>query len=158
MNSFSQSSNYRVGISILGDDVLYAQNITVPGLNFTVPEASSRGGSRVIFGGDSVLYDTIVIDLILDSKLQIYKNLITEVHKYINPNNGTFSGKSFTCWVDIADSFGKSLIKLEYFDCYLESVSGLDFTSAEDQEMTLSLTIRFDNFEIQDSVIPELKI
>lgn len=158
-NNLQTTSNYQVGISFLGDDILYAQNISIPGFNFNPIEQGGRSGTRVLFMSDTFAFDSITLDLFVDEKLELYKKLLKYVKDRINLDKDTFANKEFDCWVEIFNPMGISLLKIEYFGCFLDSIGALDLSSSEDTETTISLSIRITSYEVQDnSGIPDLVI
>lgn len=161
MNNFAQNSNYSIGISFLGDEnVFYAQSVTLPGFNFTSQELAGSGGSKVLLGGDSITYDACSVNIILDEKLNVYKEIIKYIIKLIDPVSGKFSNDEFNVWITLKDNLGADLITIEYYGCRLESVAGLDYSSvSEDEEILLPLTFKFDEFVLKGlEEIPTLQV
>lgn len=161
MNSFTQTSNYRCGSDYFSEEELYIQNVTLPGINFSTPEIGGRSGAKNLIGGDSFLYNTINIDIILDENLDIYKSLYKKMFKAIDIENGTFEPEDFDFWIEIAGPDGQPVLKTEYYGCKIESISDVDYVAAQDEEIVMSLTIRFEYFEIIDidnDNIPTLKV
>lgn len=151
--NYSRSSNYRIYLPILKNIVNYAQTISMPGFSFSLPEYGGFTGSKIYNAPDSVSYDSLTINLLLDEKYDIYKQLLNFIRQSVHPNNGTFKNISFTMAVEVVDNKGYDTFKVFFEGCRVESIGGFDFSSnSEDVEQTLSLTIKFDDFYIPEKL------
>ena len=151
MNNYAQSTSYKIFLPFLGDEFTYVQNISLPGLNLSPPQAN-LGGKTIYTGGDHIDYDPITVSFIIDEQMNLYKKLLKYILKRIHQNDGTIDPlKEFTCGVEITDSKGVSILCLMYYGCKITNLGDIQLISnAEDTEQILSLTFNFDDFELID--------
>ena len=155
MNNFFQSSNFKVFLPFIQDEQFSVQSIELPGFSFTLPEVFAQSSKRALLGGDSITFDPVTIEFIIDEDLHTYKKIIKWFLKSVNPNNGRIDNQDFTCGIELTDNAGHSLLCLQMYGCRFETVSSVNLTSnSEDQELVLSVTMRFDDLELVDYLDP----
>jgi hypothetical protein len=142
MNNFTKTSNFTVGGDYLQGLMPNITNVTLPGVNFRIPEGGARSGVANMFGSDSILYNTISIDVLLDEKMEVYKNILNKIQDTVDIYDNTFNTEPFDMWVEVHDNFGSSILKIEYYDCRFESIGDVDFFTDDDEELVLNITIR----------------
>lgn len=154
-NNYSQSSNYKVFLPFLGKDFVYAQSITLPGINHSPIPMYARSGKKFNVVGDSVEYDPITISLIMDEKFRLYKRIIEFFNSKIDYVSGEIEPDpgGFTIAVEITDNLGKSILNIMFFGCVLQNFGSIVLGSnSTDVENVTDLTFVFDYFEIVDYI------
>ena len=155
MNNFTQTSNFKVFLPFIQDEQFNVQSVELPGISFTLPEVFAQSGKRALLTGDSINFDPVTIEFLLDEKLITYKKILKWFLESINPNSGVIDNKDFMCGIEMTDNAGHSLICLQLFGCKFESIGSVNLTSnSEDNEITLSVTMRFDDLEFVDYLDP----
>lgn len=154
-NNFSQSSNYKIFLPFLGKEVVYAQTVSLPGINHNPTQMYLGSGKKAYVLGDGVDYDPITITLIIDEKFRIYKKLVEFFFKKIHPNSGVLEPDptDFSIGVEITDNLGKPIIAFEYYGCQLQNLGAIMLGSNSiDVENTTDLTIVFSDMQMVDYV------
>ncbi len=154
-NNLAQKTNWTASSPQFPLVPFYLTSLNIPGLNFSLPEVGGRYGSKIHLGNDSVSFNTFNFEFLIDEDFQIYNAFYEEFVKTINLHNGTFADRSFDFWVELANSKGNKIMKLEFYNCRLESIGdiNLDTTSSE-TEFLLSVSLKFDYYEIIKQNIP----
>lgn len=158
--NYSQRSNYLCGTNVLNLLPFYAQTINIPGLNFSLPEIGGRNGARISLSSDGVVFNTLSIDMIMDEDYQLYKDINKIIFDHLNVETGTFVEFTFDFWCEVTDDLGKSVMKIEYYNCRIESIGDLSLDTMDDStEHTMNMEIKFDYFKLIDqNNIPSLRI
>jgi len=160
--NLSQKTNVMAGSPEFDFGTLYLQRMSVPGISFSHPEIGSRFGSIATANADTIQFGELNFDILVDENLIVYTELMNTVMSQFNLDTKEFTTKTFNFWISVTDSFGKELIKWEYFNCKIESIGDLDYDySDESTEYLLNLTLKYDYFKfkhfgVQDNTIPSL--
>lgn len=150
-NSYLQSSNFKIFLPFIGDDFVYAQNISLPGFNLNPPQANTSGKTLYV-GGDHIDYDPITVGFLCGEDFNLYKKLVKFISTRIHQNSGILEPLyEFTCGIEITDNKGNPLICFMFYGCKINSLGGLQFISnAQDIELNFDLTFYFDDWEMID--------
>lgn len=150
--ALQQSSNFQVFIPFLGKEQYQVQSIELPGLSVTPLEAFSQSSKRALIGGDSINLDPVTIEFVVDEKLELYKKVMSYFHSICNVNDGFINPEfDFTCGIEITDNMGISLICMQLYGCRIELINSLQYSAnQEDNDMILSVTLKFDDYEFID--------
>jgi hypothetical protein len=125
------------------------QHWTIPGLVVSHQQMNSRSGP-INLQGDSVDYNPLTVKLLVDEKLNSWKEIVSVFQKYQIPGTNTcipITGESI---VEVYDSKNNYLFKVIFHNCYLHTLSDLDYTTTDDnEEITLDLSIVYDFYTIE---------
>lgn len=161
--NYAQRHNYMCGSSVLSDLPFFAQTVNLPGITFTLPETRTPGGASVInMSSDSVNFNSLSLEVIVDEDYKIYKDILNAVFNHLNVETGSFADFCFDFWVAVTDDMGKIVLKNEYHNCRIESIGDISLESMDSSnEITFSLDLKYDYFTV-DTVsgvsLPSLKI
>ena len=157
--NYSQKSNFVCGSNVLSSLPFYAQTVNLPGVNFSLPEVGGRSGTRINLNSDTITFSELSIDIIIDEDYTIYKDIMNLVFTKINPETGTYVDFSFDFWIELLDDMGNKVMKIEYYNCKIESVGEASLDSMDDStENVFSLSLKFDYFKIINQNIPTLRV
>jgi len=147
--NYSQKTNYKCGSSDLDILPFFIQTMSIPGINFNSPEIGGRTGSKFNLASDSVTFNNLSLDIVLDEDYLVYKEIMNLIFSKINVETGTFSDNIFSLWVEMTDDMGKTVMKIEYNNCRFESVGDIQLDVMDDStETTFSVDIKYDYYSI----------
>ena len=144
VKNFSHSSSVYFVMDIFGREVTYnVQRVNLPGISFSNIELV-KTAQRFLKQGDTPTYNTLSVDIILDENLEIWKEIVSTFQKMTIEGDGDMYLTEFSSFLHIFDEKDKSILKLDFIDCVLQSIGDIEFdTTSDDQELTLTLTIDY---------------
>lgn len=153
VNSFAQSTSFRIFLPFLGEDFVFAQNIALPDFSLNPPPVNTAGKTLYV-GGDHIEYSPLTIGFICDENFRLYKKLLTYITDRVHQNSGILEPLTeFTTGVEVTDSKGISLMSFYFYGCKIQSLGALNLVSnAEDVELNFDLSVLFDDWELVDSL------
>lgn len=156
-NNLAQKTNWTAGSDKFPLLPFYLTNISIPGMNFSVPETGSRFGSRINLASDTISYNSLNFDFLIDEDFEIYKAFYKYIIESINPEKGTFADRSFDLWVELNNSKSNKIMKFEFYNCRIESIGDIELDTTDDStESTMNLGIKFDYFKVIDTKMPDI--
>ncbi|MCK5535520.1 MAG: hypothetical protein KAI79_01770 [Bacteroidales bacterium] len=158
--NYSQKTNYTCGTEAFDLLPFYATAVNIPGVNFSLPEVGGRSGTKLSVSADNVSFNNLSLEILVDEDYKIYNEIMDIIFDHINVESGSFADFSFDFWCEVNDDMGKKVMKIEYYNCKIESVGDLSLDSSDDvPEQMFSLDIRFDYFKIiKNEITPELTV
>ena len=153
-NSFSLPTNIQFGSYELGKVWVNSQTFILPGLTLAPPQVNTRAGAVVGLAADTVDYDDLSVDVILDKDWSVWNTLYKYFLDGLNVEHGTFKkDKKFDLWIEFFDGSGKSQKKFNFYNCRLLSFGNIqtDIMDTEDTINTMNLTFLFDYMEDMDN-------
>ena len=150
-NNLAQLTNWTAGTDKFPLMPFYLTSVNIPGMNFSLPETGSRFGARINLSSDTVSYNTLSFDFLIDENFEIYKTFYSYIKDNINPDKGTFADISFNMWLELNNSKGNKILKFEFYNARIESLGDIELnTTNPETEMTMNMSIKFDYFKIID--------
>lgn len=147
-NNLAQRTNYTAGSAQLELAPFYLTTVNIPGISFGHPEISSRAGKFSVTG-DTLVYNALSFEMLIDEDFKLYHEFMDKVFKNVNSETGTFASQEFDFWVQINNSKGNKLFKIEFFNCRVESVADIMMDAQDEMtEHTMSVDLRYDYFKI----------
>lgn len=159
-NNLSQKTNYTAGSGSLDLASIYLTTVNIPGINFGHPEIGGRSGGRLNVTGDTIVYNTLSFEMLIDEDFKLYQEFMTKVFNNVNQTSGQFASQEFDFWIDINNNKGHKLFKIEFFNCRIESIGDIQLDTTDDiTEHTLSVEIKYDYYtmDYQGYRIPTLR-
>lgn len=159
-NNFAQKTNYIAGSDKLELLPFYLTTVNVPGINFSHAEIGGRSGTRLNITGDTLVYNALSFEMLIDEDFKIYHEFMDKITANINPENGTFASIEFDFWVEINNNKGNKLFKIDFYNCRVESIADIQLDSQDDiTEYTMSVEIKYDYYKINNDAqsIPILR-
>ena len=147
--NFTHNSNFFFGTNLFGDEALFnIQTCNLPGLNFAHIQAGKQS-SMLNFQADTLNFNDLTVDIIVDEKLEIWKDIAGSLLKMRDAETGFSEMIEKNSWLEIQDDNAHKVLKLKFSNCLIESIDDLVYnTNADDEIITCSVTIRYDYYEI----------
>lgn len=151
INNLSRTSNFKVFLPILSEEVMYCQGIQLPGISIN-PVMGYNQGLQLKLEGDTYTLDPITIDLILDENFILLKKIYSIFKDVVHPNNGTHGPNfNFECAVEVTDNSGIPVLAMELHNCALQNITPVTLlANSEDDIISCSLSIEPSYYEIID--------
>lgn len=158
-NNLAQKTNYIAGSDKLELLPFYLTTVNLPGINFNHAEIGGRSGAKLNLTGDTLTFNSLSFEMLLDEDFQIYSEFYDKIAQTINPESGSFASQEFDFWIQINNSKGNSLLKVEFTNCRIESIGDIQLDSQDDTtEMTMPVEIKFDYYKVtRSNSIPILR-
>jgi hypothetical protein len=148
-NNLAQKTNYTAGSDAFPLLPFYLTTVNIPGISFSYPEMGNRIGTALSAAGDTLKYNGLSFEMLIDEDFGIYHEFMDHIHKNINVESGTFADNTFDFWVEVTNSKGKNLFKIEFYNCRIETIGDIQLDTQDDiTEYTLSIDLQFDYYKI----------
>jgi len=152
LRNFSHKSNFIFETNLFGENSTYTiQSCNLPGISLNPVETSNRG-MNLSFQGDTLNYNELNLEFILEEDFSNWTEIINHFDKMrkIGSDTGNIDEKMSTLFIQNDNQ--KTLLKLKFFNCKATSISDIDFSSNEDddEEITFTVTIKYDYFIIEN--------
>jgi len=155
--NYSQKTNYQCGSSEMNLLPFYATEVSLPGISTNVIETSGRAGAAINMSPADMVYNPLSVTVLLDEDYKVWQDIMNSIH--IDVKNGTFKNQYFDFWIEVFNDMGKSVMKVEYHSCTIESISDLELSTSDDTtEQTFTIDIKYDWFEIIKNDVPTLRV
>ncbi|MHB8097985.1 MAG: hypothetical protein ACYDD5_00135 [Sulfuricurvum sp.] len=147
--NFTHTSNFFFGTSLFGEETLYnIQTCNLPGMQFNHIQVSHRAVQGFL-QGDTIDYNDLNIDIIVDENLEVWKDIVTSMQIMREPKTSTAEKIERMSWLEIHDDNSNRVLKIELSGSMIESIGDLDFTTTGDDEVILlPVTIKYDFYKI----------
>lgn len=153
--NLSQRTNIQAGSPDLDLSTLMIQHISIPGISFSHPEIGGRNGTRLTLNADTMTFNELSFDVIVDEDLLVYNELMGIITSQLDIETGVYTQKTFEFWVTVTDSFGNEAMRWDFHNCKIESLGDLDYDySDESTEYLLNLTLKYDYFTFKHFKVP----
>ena len=149
-NSYSTGTAIQFGSADLPSVWVNAQTFSLPTISLSPPKVNSRSGALVNLASDTVEYDDLSVEVILDKDWEVWNNLYGHFLNGLNVEEGTFLKENiFDVWLEFFNGEGKSVKKFMFYKCRLVSFGDISLSTmdTEDELNTLSLGFVFDYME-----------
>ena len=146
-NSFSTSTNIQFGSSAMEGLWWNAQTFQLPSITMQPPQINSRSGALINLASDTVDYEDLNIDLILDKEWKVYDELYKHFLKRLNVETGEFlKYDQIDLWIEIFNGAGESVKKFWFYNCRLTSFGDMTFDTQDSEDVlnVLNMTFSFD--------------
>lgn len=154
-NNLAQKTNWTAGTDKFPLLPFYLTTVNIPGLNFSIPETGARFGAKLNLASDTVTYNSLNFNFLIDEDFEIYRIFYNYVLDSINPEKGTFADTSFNLWLELNNSKGNRIMKFEFYNCRIESIGDIELdTTSSETESTISLSLKFDYFKMINDAFP----
>lgn len=158
-NNLAQKTNYIAGSDKFEQLPFYLTNVNIPGINFSHPAIGGRGSAKLNVGGDTLTYNTLSFEMLIDEDFTIYTEFMNKVIENISVENATFADNTFDFWIQINNNKGNKIMKMEFFNCRVESIGDIQLDTQDDMtEHLMNVEIKYDYFEVvNNDSIPTLR-
>lgn len=153
--NYAQHTNFIAGSPQLGNIHMYLTNATVPGVNFSLPEAYNIG-MKALMPADSVSFNGLSVEVLCDEDFKVYEHMINEFRKSKSFTNGSFANRMFDYYTEIYNNKGNLIFTVWFRNCRLENISDISLSSNDPSVInTFSLSMQFEWFEIKHEGLTE---
>lgn len=151
--NFTHQSNVYFGCTLFDRDfTAFVQRVSLPGMSFSNIEMSKMA-VKFYTQGDTPTYNPLSVDLLVDSELKIWREIIQSFQIMTKQGVGDNGMRNFDTFIHIFNEKDESVVKVDFKHCILESIGDLEFdSSSEDSELIMSLTINYAYFEFDNKV------
>lgn len=151
LRNFAHKSNFIFETNLFGENTTYSiQGVNLPGVSLNPVDTSHRG-MNLSFQGDTLNYNDLNVDLILDEDFSNWLEIMEHINKMreIGGDTGNLDEKTSTLFVQNENE--KTLFKINFYNCKVINISDLEFSSNEDddEEITFNITIKYDYYKIE---------
>jgi hypothetical protein len=151
-NNLAQKTNYIAGSDKLDLTPFYLTTVNIPGISFSHPEMGGRYGSRLNVTGDTLTYNALSFEMLVDEDFNVYHEFMDKVFDNVNPESGTFAAQEFDFWIEVNNNKGNKLFKIEFYNCRIDSLGDILLDSQDDiTEHLMSIDIKYDYYKIVKS-------
>lgn len=156
-NNLHQKTNFTAGSSAFKNIPFFLTSLNIPGLNLTHNLLGARGGAHSITSADTIAWNALSLDLLLDEDLTIYVELMKIIKQNINVETGKFDDFIFDFWIEINNNKGNKILKLDFTNCRIESIGDIQLDTQDDvTEHLLNFSMIYDYYIIETYTIPTL--
>lgn len=137
-------TRFQVGSDVLKSSPFYIKSFPIPGISLNHISMATRSGIRAKFGSDSLEYGDLDLEVILDSNLDSYFELLDLVYQEVDFDYDSFAQPTFDLWVVALDSQGNELLKFDFIGCKINSLGSLNLDAEAELGATVSVSITFE--------------
>lgn len=158
-NNLAQKTNFVAGSDKFDTLPFYLTTVNIPGVNFSYPEVGGRGSTRLNLAADTITYNALSFEMLVDEDFKIYHEFMDKIVKNISVKGANFADNTFDFWVEINNNKGNRLFKVEFHNCRIETIGDIMLDTQDDiTEYTLPVDIKYDYYEIiKDGTRPILR-
>lgn len=148
--NFNHQSNVAFSSNLFGREFnAFVQRVNLGGISLSNIELS-KTSVKFFTQGDTPTYETLTLDIIIDDELYLYEEIINKFQRMTKVGQGDMRLTEFTSFINIYNEKDKSILRIQYNNCFLSNVSGLEYdASGEDTHLTLTLSIDYSYFELK---------
>ena len=151
-NNLAQKTNWIAGSSEFKNIPFFLTNLNIPGVVLNHPEIGGRDSARIKLAGDTAIYNSLTFDMLIDEDFVIYQEVMSIIKKNVGVETGTFGNFYFDFFIEISNSKGNKVLKLDFSNCRIENISDIDLSSQDSStEYTMSMEIVYDYYEIEST-------
>jgi len=158
-NNFAQKTNWVAGSNKFENIQFYLTTLNIPGINFNHPDVGSRGSAKLNLTGDTLTYNNLSFEFLIDEDFNVYKEFMKKIKENISIENASFANIDFDFWVQLNNNKGNKILKFNFTNCRIESIGDINLDTTDDAtEQTLSVEVKFDYYEIEDINLPTIRV
>ena len=159
INNLHQKTNFTAGSSAFKDVPFFITALNIPGFNLSHNLLSARGGTHSISSADTISWNPLSMDVLIDEDLKIYTELMAVIKKNINVESGTFNDFIFDFWISINNNKGNNILKLNFSNCRIDSIGDIMLDTQDDiTEHLLNFSMVYDYYTIESNTVPVLRV
>lgn len=137
-------SQFLVGSDTLKLTPFFIKNFTIPSIAFAHPSLMTRSGVALHTGADSIDFNDLSLDIMLDSGFQTYFELLDLAMQEVNFEQDTFSTPTFDLWVQILNSNKEILFRVDFKNCRIASIGEIALDPSAELGASLNIGVVYD--------------
>lgn len=151
-NNLAQKTNYIAGSAAFEHIPFFLTTINIPGLSLNHPEIGGRAGTRLNLSADTINWNALSFEMLIDEDFEIYKEVHNLVKKNIILKDGTFRDFYFDFFIEISNNKGNKVLRVDFSNCRITSIGDIELsTQDETTEHTMQVEMVFDYYEIENN-------
>ena len=149
IHNFAQRTNWTAGSDRFPLIPFYLTTVNIPGMSFSLPETGSRYGAKLNLSSDTVSYNSLNFNFLIDEDFEIYKKFNEYLTECVDVEGLKFNNIPFMFWVELNDNKSHKILKFEFYNCRIENIGDIELdTTNPETEITMDLSLKFDYFKI----------
>lgn len=147
--SYAQETNYYATFTIesLKDLKFYLSSINLPNIELEYESLNNRYSVLPIFTG-KLNFEELSLQVLVDEKFYMYTNILDEIFSYKDTSSGKIENNKFNMNLFVTTNKGNPILKFEFEDCFITSLSSIEFQSNKDiQYLSYNLKLKFLKFK-----------
>lgn len=142
--NFNHSSNIYFGCELFSRDfIANVQKVNIPGISYNNVELN-KSAVKFYKQGCTAVYNTLSVDVLVDENLFVWKEIMDRFQTMTKVGDGDMEMMEFNSFIHIFNEQDKSIMKLNFEDCIIQSIGDLNFQSdGNDEELTVTLSIDY---------------
>ncbi len=147
-NNISQHVNAICGSPDLELLPFYLQSFNLPGISFSLPEHSSRSGTKALFGSDTLTYNQLDFTILIDENYKVYFEFTDKIFKAVNIEKNTFDNNvTFDFFIIMTNNKGKPLFRYDFHNCRIESIGDVSIDFNDDTVVnTFNVSVKYEYY------------
>lgn len=140
-------SQFLVGSDTLKLTPFFIKSFTIPSIAFSHPELGSRNGTKIHLGADSIDFNDLSFEVMLDSGFETYFELLDISMQEVDFEHGSFAMPEFDLWVQVLKPNGDVLFRVDFRNCRISSLGEIALDPNSELGASIQLSLVYDYFE-----------
>lgn len=137
-------SRFLVGSDTLKLTPFFIKTFNIPSIAFSHLELNNRSGTALHLGADTIDFNDLSLDIMLDSDFKTYFELLDLAFTEVDWETGNFAMPAFDLWVQVLNANGEVLFRIDFKNCRISSVGEVSLDPAAELGSTLNVGIVYD--------------
>ena len=149
-NNLAQKTNFIASSDKFENVPFFLTSVNIPGISVANSEVGGKHSAPIKLSGDTITYSSLAFEMLIDEDFLIYQELMAIINKNVDINTGTFSDFYFDFFIELSNSKGNKVLKVDFSNCRIESIGDIFLdTTSEETQYTLSMDIAYDYYKIE---------
>lgn len=145
--NFADVSRFMVGSDTLKLTPFFIRTFNIPGIQLSHPSLATRSGVKLRLGADSMDFDTLELEVLLNADFSTYFELLDLVTMEIDFEHDSFAMITFDLWVAVQNASGQELFRIDFRNCRINSLGALNLDPEAELGATVPVSISYDFYE-----------
>lgn len=145
-------SHFLVGSDTLKITPFFIKNFTIPGIAFSHASLMTRSGVALHTGADSISFNELSLDVVLDSGFQTYFELLDLAMQEVDFYNDTFAMPEFDLWVQVLNSNKELLFRVDFKNCRISSIGEISLDPSAELGSVVNVQVVYDYWNYTKSI------
>lgn len=129
------------------DTQYYLQKFQLPTINLNGQDIQHSSGTLTL-NGEVQKFGDLNISVLIDENLKIYKNIINSFNSTNKVGTSYSAINEANSWIQIYDNNNNYIMKVEFYNSKIDGIGTLEWSSTENNVLTLEITIKLDYMKI----------
>lgn len=137
-------SQFLVGSDTLKLTPFYIKNFTIPSIAFAHPSLMTRSGVALHTGADSIDFNDLSLDVMLDSGFSTYFELLDLAFSEVDWENDSYACPTFDLWVQVLNPDKELLFRVDFKNCRISSLGEIALDPSAELGASLNVGVVYD--------------